>query len=177
MPACPPQSPPPPCAHDCPWQPPLLSKTHQPPICLTQKACHSRLPSALRTPESEEANPSDDWILRTGLTLISSGRRSSVGSEYCDRRSTGRPACLRKRKQFAVFLGTVTGFPDGFASMTECRKRGFQGSRKALVDQNSHFPNRAKTSAFASSRAAIAWFRLTPGYCLKNSSRVSPPSR
>src|SRR5882762_4799080 len=39
------------------------------------------------------------------------------------------------------------------------------------------FPGVSRANAFASSSAAMAFARLTPGNCSRNWSRVSPPSR
>jgi hypothetical protein len=55
------------------------------------------------------------------------------------------------------------------------RKAALERSRQALVDQDFHLPKRASTAALASSSAATASSRVTPGNCSRKSSRESPP--
>ncbi|HEV2520960.1 MAG TPA: hypothetical protein VGT24_01155 [Candidatus Acidoferrales bacterium] len=87
------------------------------------------------------------------------------------------PIALGERKEFAVLLAAKTNFPDRLAFMAERDQRILDGSGEALINQYSHLPKRARTSAFASSSAAIAFDRVTPGKCSKKTSRVSPPSK
>src|ERR1700675_1198851 len=87
------------------------------------------------------------------------------------------PQAFSKREQLAILLGSKTCVAYRLALVTHRDEVPLQCNRKTLIDQNSHFPKRARTSALASSSAAIAVSRLTPGYCSRNSSRVSPPSR
>lgn len=82
------------------------------------------------------------------------------------------------RNRPSVGCGTNTIKPQlYFAFMTHRGERPSQRCWKTLIDEDLHFPKRASMSAFASSRAAMACSRLTPGYCSRNSSRVSPPSK
>ena len=87
------------------------------------------------------------------------------------------PLALSKRKELAVLLGPKTCLPHSLALVAQCGEGPLQCNWKALINQDFHFPKRARTSAFASSSAAMAFSRLTPEYCSRNSSSVSPPSK
>ena len=74
------------------------------------------------------------------------------------------PPAFGEEEEFTILLGPESGPTHGFAFMTVgCQDRG-ECSREALVKQNSHFPKRARRRALASSKAATACNRVTPGY-------------
>src|SRR5580704_3457647 len=86
-------------------------------------------------------------------------------------------ATFRKAQEFAVLFGTESRSPHGLAFVAHGGERNFEFIGKAFVDEDFHFPKRARRRDLASSRAAMACSRPTPGYCFRNSSSVSPPSK
>src|ERR1700737_1212610 len=77
---------------------------------------------------------------------------------------------MKGRQDLAVFLGPKTCLPHCLALVTQHGEIFLECSWKALIDEDFHFPKRARISAFASSNAAMAFSRLTPGNCSRNSS-------
>ena len=68
-----------------------------------------------------------------------------------------------EREQLAVLFAPIANFANSFAFMAERRKGILDWSRETLIKENFHLPKRARISAFASSNAAMAVSRLTPG--------------
>src|SRR5215469_4980879 len=84
--------------------------------------------------------------------------------------------CFRQSQKFAVLLSGPTGFLNGAAFVTVSHEIFLQRFRSALVNRNPHLSCATRLKR-ASSRAATASSRLTLGYCSRNWSSVSPPSR
>jgi hypothetical protein len=87
------------------------------------------------------------------------------------------PFAIGEREKFTVLLAPETDFLDRFAFVAKGAEAVFDWSGKTLIHQDFHLPKRARTRAFASSNAATAVSRLTPGKCSRKTSNVSPPSR
>jgi hypothetical protein len=78
------------------------------------------------------------------------------------------PLTFGESEQFAILLASETRRSYGIASNSMGSQQNLHSDRNALVQQNLHFPKRASISFFASSKAAMAVSRLTPGNCSRN---------
>jgi hypothetical protein len=85
------------------------------------------------------------------------------------------PFVLSQFEKLAVRFASLARFSHRVALVASLSQGHAQTNRNAFVQQNPHRPNRASTRALASSSAATASFRLTPGNCSRNWSSVSPP--
>jgi RHS repeat-associated protein len=103
-----------------------------------------------------------------GLAGYGTGRRYANSLLNCEK-------CLRE--ELAVLFRTISGSSYRLALVTHGHDALIQLVWKAFINEDLHFPKRAKRRVLASSSAAMACSRLTPGYCFRNSSSVSPPSK
>src|SRR5258708_30674502 len=79
-------------------------------------------------------------------------------------------------KQFAIFFTAKASFAYGHTSVSVRCEREFQFSGNTLIHKQSHFKVAARLD-LASSSAAMAASRVTPGKSSRNSLRVRPCSR
>src|SRR5258708_14083395 len=87
------------------------------------------------------------------------------------------PLTFSKHEELAVLFRSISGSSYRLALVAHGPDALIQLVWKAFIDEDLHFPKRAKRRVLASSNAAMACSRLTPGYCFRNSSSVSPPSK
>jgi hypothetical protein len=91
--------------------------------------------------------------------------------EVCIHRDQDIKSSFRKAQKLAVFFSRPARFPNRPAFATLINEMLLERSRRALVNQDSLFSCAIRLSR-ASSMAATAISRLTPGYSSRNRSSV-----
>jgi len=97
----------------------------------------------------------------------SAARKVLLVTEICIHRNQDIESSFRQPQKFAVLLPRPSRLLNGTAFVTVIHEVFLQRSRRALVNQNSHFSCAMRLS-LASSMAATASSLLTLGYSSKN---------
>src|SRR5258706_11680223 len=166
----------------CPRHGPGQLRTHEfpsPPLILTPSGGSSRTAdlnhiSGLDFLEGQNARREvlPEVLQTIGRRLENYNRDSAAGkvmlvAEICIHRNRDIKSSFRQPQKFAVPLPRPARLLNGTAFVAVIHEVFLQRSRRALVNQNSHFSCAMRLS-LASSMAAMASSRLTLGYSSKN---------
>jgi hypothetical protein len=95
---------------------------------------------------------------------------------FASRRYENIKRGVRQSQQVSVLLAGPTGVLNRYTLISMFRQKIHERTRRTLIAQDLHQRPETRLRQ-ASSNAATASSRLTIGYCFKNRSSVSPPSK